>query len=1213
MLLAATAPAVLADPVVRWDFGVEESTKLIAHGGVHRDLPGPRPPEFPDFDPANLAVKFDGTGSHYSFAVADANSPFDFTTGDAITIEAWVNMVEIGKGENQYVVGKGRTGDPGFPKENQNWALRMREVEGTAHPSFLFMTPPVADGKDRHAHRWTTTAGFAPGSGWHQVAVSYRFGDPESVRGWIDGKAQPGQWDLGGATTEAPVVDADSVWVGSAMGGSATASFRGMLDAIAISREIVPDAAMKAHFRRNTAETAVQPVQAPAMLTVPPGKVLVTFQEGLGASDRWPDADETLPPETARWVTEEFLIPRLPLRYDDWGIRASWKGPVLLRAYAETNLTPGKHRFLLRTRGLSRLWINGERIAATKPQTGDSAGYQPVPPVPAAPAPGLRPVSFGDQEVFGEAEVPADGKCRIVLETLVGTKKARAEPGELCLAVADDATFRVVQPAGEAGPLSDAVWQECAARSEASLGRLDDETRHRAAASIDGYWQQRHEFARAWVQGHPAGELPAGEGNPIDRFVAAKLQRAVAASAGGLTAQGKQFHESVLPVLSDRCFRCHGEKEKGDLRLNSREAALQAGTSGHAAVIPSDAEGSELLKRITSQDEDERMPPKGEPLKPAETAAIAEWIRAGAPWPVAPVAAENLTDVPVVGDSAFLRRVYLDTVGVPPTEAEARTFLRAPDRAALVDRLLADPRFADHWISYWQDVLAENPGLLKPSLNNSGPFRWFLYEALRDGKALDRTIYELVMMRGSRDEGGSAGFGRAADNDAPLAAKGQVLGSAFLGMELQCARCHDAPFHSAKQRDLYSLAAMLDRKTVTVPKSSTVPAAFFEKKARESLITVTLKPGQPVAPEWPFARVCGFGEGDELSSLMRDPADTRERLAALLTAPQNQRVAQVIANRVWKRLLGTGIVEPAHDWEGHPPSDPDLLAWLGRELVAGDYDLRHLVRLVLTSQIYQREPAGHNALAGPAARFFPAPDRRRLTAEQVVDSLYSASGHPMETEELTFDSDSRQAADTMISLGRPHRAWMFAGLSNERDRPSLSLPRAQAVTDVLEAFGWTGTRQNPRTDRETDPNVLQPGVLANSLVTKWVTRLSTGSELSRMARDAASPEALVESVFLRFLTRLPTPAERSRFTAALTPGFDERLLIPPTAPAPLPPLNKISWSSHLRPEATEIKMEMERRARAGDPADPQFAAPWRETCEDFVWAIINSPEFVWMP
>jgi len=215
----------------------------------------------------------------------------------------------------------------------------------------------------------------------------------------------------------------------------------------------------------------------------------------------------------------------------------------------------------------------------------------------------------------------------------------------------------------------------------------------------------------------------------------------------------------------------------------------------------------------------------------------------------------------------------------------------------------------------------------------------------------------------------------------------------------------------------------------------------------------------------------------------------------------------------------------------------------------------------------------------------------------------------------TFDPDSRQSPDIMTHLGSPSRAWMFAGLSNERDRPSLSLPRAQAVSDVLEAFGWTGTRQNPRTDRETDPNVLQPAVLANSLMSQWITRASAGEGLAQAAVDAPSPEALVETIFLRFLTRLPGSDERARFVSELAPDFPGRIVPASGQAEPEGPsrLAKISWSNHLMPAATEVKIEMERRARAGDPPDPRLATGWREKYEDFVWAVVNLPEFVWMP
>ena len=158
-------------------------------------------------------------------------------------------------------------------------------------------------------------------------------------------------------------------------------------------------------------------------------------------------------------------------------------------------------------------------------------------------------------------------------------------------------------------------------------------------------------------------------------------------------------------------------------------------------------------------------------------------------------------------------------------------------RAALIDELLADERWADHWMSYWQDLLAENPTLINATSNSTGPFRWYLYDALRDDKPLDRIVTELMMMRGSPHEGGSAGFAHGrAKRFALRGARDMSWPSAFLGLELQCARCHDSPYHTTKQKDLYSLAAMLERKPVTVPKTSTVPAAFFEKQTRESLI-----------------------------------------------------------------------------------------------------------------------------------------------------------------------------------------------------------------------------------------------------------------------------------------------------------------------------------------------------------------------------------------
>jgi len=696
------------------------------------------------------------------------------------------------------------------------------------------------------------------------------------------------------------------------------------------------------------------------------------------------------------------------------------------------------------------------------------------------------------------------------------------------------------------------------------------------------------------------------------------VQRALAASAQSPTEVAEHFYESVLPILRTECFRCHGDKEQGGLRLNSRTAILKGGESETPAVVPGNATESELIRRIKSNDAEEQMPPGGTRLSPAKIAILEKWIQSGASWPAPPLAEKDVAPPSVVGDAAFLRRVSLDTIGVPASAADVRAFLAdsSPDkRQRVIDRLLNDDRGADHWVSYWQDVLAENPTLINASLNTTGPFRWYLYDALRDQKSFDRFVTELILLRGTSPEGGSAGFGVASENDAPFAVKGQIVATAFLGIELQCARCHDSPYHSTKQKDLYALAAMFERKPVTVPKTSRVPSTFFEAKVRESLIKVTLKPDEQVVPHWPFAEVTGSADDAMLTSLLQDPEDQRERLAALITAPQNQRFAQVVVNRLWRRFMGAGFVEPVQDWEGHAASHPELLGWLAHEFVAHDYDLKHVARLILTSQVYQREATGKNLTAAPELRFFVAPDRRRLTAEQVVDALHTATGQSMDVEVLTFDPDGRRPAGGRLKLDAPRRAWMFTSLANERDRPSLSLPRARAIADILEAFGWSGSRQNARTDRETAPNVLQPGALANTVAAVNLTRASCHSDLANLAIRAASPDELVETLFLRFLGRLPTDAERKPLVTLLSSQFDERLTPESEIqwPAPPEPLPTVTWSNHLRSEANSIALEIERRVRQGPPPDPRLRSHWREAYEDVVWSLINLREFVWVP
>lgn len=1209
------APAIrAAEPVAFWRFSAEETSKLEPHGSVHRDQPGPRAPEFPDFDKSNLCVKLDGQGSHFSLPDPGENSPFDFANGDAITLEAFVKMSDIKSGENLYVIGKGRTHNKGFNKDNQNWALRVRELNGSVRVSFLFFSAPTKD-QPGDWHRWTSEEGFKATEQWHHVGVGYEFGKPESVRGWLDGKRVSGKWDMGGATKRAPVVDDDAVWIGSSMGGSASNSFRGWLDEVGVHRGVLSDEVMAKRYRTTATPVVVRPDTYLPPEKVVPGKVHVTFHEGWEAHDGYPSDANLVPPRITSLETERFMLSRMPLRYDDWGIRIGWKPSVLIRTSGEVSLPAGKHKVLLRSRGSSRLWLDGKLVAKTAPLKPGEDGHGTLPPEPKLHCPNCRLLAYGDIETLAELTV-TEGKHLILFEALAGGKKFRVETGECCLAVQlqGEEGFHLLGPTADRVPLTDAAWEAAVARQGVELTAFDQTARRDSGASQSAYWEKRHQHSRAWAEKNPAPAVPEVDANwpvnnPVDRFLAAKMQKEQKKSEKD--AEAKELHEKVVPILQQNCTRCHGDRDRGGLKLNTRESALKAAKSGKHAIVPGKEKESELLKRVTAEEEG-KMPPFGDRLTPEQVKLIEAWIRDGAKWPDPPTKQEDVTPGKLTSDAQFLRRVYLDTVGVPPTPEEAREFLQDASpgkRGALIEKLLEDPRYADHWVSYWQDVLAENPNLVKPSLNNSGPFRFFLHEGLLDNRPFDRFVTELVMMRGGVADGGSAGFSLAADNDAPFAAKAHILGTAFQGVEMQCARCHDSPYHSTKQKDLFNLAAMLERKAIAIPKSSSVPAAFFEKKNQPSLIQVSSKPGEVIQPNWPFTQIAPAEIPQEL---IRSAKDSREKLAAILTLPENQRFAKVVANRLWKRLLGAGIVEPAHDWEGREASHPQLLEWLAHELVAHDYDAKHLLKLILNSHAYQRRSGGENLKAAAGKRFFASPDRRRLTGEQVVDSLFSARGVGMQSETLSFDRDGRIEASRFLNLGAPKRAWEFLSLSNERDRPSLALPRAQAVVDVLEAFGWNGSRQSPLTDRETDPNLLQPGILANGALSVQASRLSEGTRFTRLALQSETPESLAEALYLTMLSRLPTPAERDAVAKRLAPGFAERKLAASESFASIRQ-PRVSWSNHLNDLANQQMLDYAKAVREGDPPTTRLNADWRERVEDVVWSLFNLPEFVWTP
>ncbi len=1140
-----------------------------------------------------------------------------FQKGDAITLEAWVKVRAIREGQMVYLIGKGRNGSKEFGVNNQNYALRLKGVNGRAAVGFIF-TAEAAAGQPVSWHRWWSAEGFQMDTGWHHVAVTYTFGQKGSLRGFMDGAEMKGAWDLDGATDRGPVSDGDALVIGSGYLRGPMETLDGWLDEVAIHRQALPPEVLKKRY-------AVAPAPAPEVDRgrLPAGRVLVELcEKGVPEKPVWPV--ET-PVVTESYIEDVFGFFELPQRYVATGVRGDRAAAFLLRASALVRLPKGENRLLLRGHGAARLFIDGRKVLETSFPPRDKGGYAPLTEQDdyLDLGPDFRFALPGNREVTGTFS--GDGEVHLlVLETVLGggsgNNRFRPEPGETVAAISPEGStaWTLLSPGARQVPYTDAGWAAYEAERSAHLAKVNAEARAALRQAHGAYWAGRREAAAKWLASTPEVSVPGllsgfPAHNEIDHFLAARIAK-IAADYQATPKDGVDYHREVQPILEARCYGCHqGGATKGGLSLDTPAAALKGGKSDGPAIVPGKPKESALLYRATA-DPDDIMPPQGsgEPLNREELALLERWIAEGAHWPELRVSTLKMT--PLTDDLTFLRRVMLDTVGVVPDEAEIRSFLKdeSPNRRArVIDRLLADPRWADRWMGYWQDILAENPNMLNLTLNNTGPFRWWIYESLQDDKPMDLFVTELVRMEGSPRFGGPAGFGMAAQNDVPMAEKAMILGSAFLGVEMKCARCHDSPTNPTKQQDLFEMAAMLGQKPIKLPATSSVPLDRIHQGGRKPLIKITLKPGSIVEPKWPLGELSAEGAA---ANLVQEPENTRDRLAALLTAPQNTRFAQVMVNRVWQQLMGRGIVEPVEDWGKGKPSHPELLEWLGREFVRSGYSVKTIQRHILNSHAYQRQVDTMLAVQEP---LFVSPAPRRLAAEQIVDSLFAATGKPFALEEMSLDLDGDRRADLSITLGKPRRAWMLASTSNERDRPSLMLPRIQAVADVLEIFGWRGARVDPVSRRETSPNVLQPAIISNGTVGGWLTRLSDDHGLTQLALEEQPVGLLVERLFLRLLTRKPTAEERGLYVSLLSQGYAERIIpvekLPKLTPRTRVREKYISWSNHVDPDANVLREQHAAQARRGDAPTLRLEADWRGRLEDVVWALINAPSWITAP
>ncbi|MCA9062227.1 MAG: DUF1553 domain-containing protein [Planctomycetaceae bacterium] len=1101
-----------AAPTVYWDF--TDSDYHSTTGGLSpsavKGQPtvghGPEDPDFPLFGSQNASLELDGR-SWIVFPDDNDHGNLDFRSGEMISIEAWVRLSSIAEGQQVYVIGKGRTGNPGQARDNHNWALRIRGIGGMGTASFLFRSasqPAVSADENRPAkepvtgefHRWNSDLGFEPDGEWHHVAVSFEFGGAAAPVAWIDGRRTGGTWDMGGKTfQQAPVVDNDEVWIGSSMGGAASASFRGGIDELCVYRRMLTDDEIARRYR-TTRKTPEIPELASNEL--PRNTVVLDIREAVKQDDPWNREGTRL---TMQWQQPAAAIAVVPRKYSSGAVITDRTNPciVRMRTWIHTDDTR-QTNVLIRARTSSRLLVDDTPVAQIHATSYASDGHQEVPEPPEPLYATMHPVPAGDQEVVVPLEL-SPGDHLFEFEAVVGGRNMRLESGETLVALGDrESGFDLLSPGLVKVGMDERSWRTYTAQHAQLIRRVEQSERVATDSRTADYWQRRHALAR---------QLAGISDDP-------------------------ETHPEITPELIDQAL---------------------------ASV----------------------------------------WKE------------QTIEPMALVDDSTFLRRLALSTVGVIPTPAEIRWFESLPAasrRSQAIDRFLSDDRWADHWVSYWQDVLAENPGILKPELNNSGPFRWWIHDSFLDNKPSDRFASELVMMKGSRLGGAPAGFAMATQNDVPLAERALVLSTAFNARQMKCARCHDSPVRPFTQRELFQVAAMINRGPLSVPPTSSVPLG--PDGTRSSLITVSIEPGTVIDPEWPFAR--NHSERSDQSAwngLLQNPEDLREQAALHLTHPLSSPFAEVMANRMWAQLFGRGLLDDADDWNTSDSPFHELLTSLGRYHIQTDYDFRKLARLILHTQAWQRQAAPADSLI---AQLFAGQTTRRLTAEQMVDSLYVAVGKSFDAEMLTLDPEGRRPESTFLNLGKPTRAWHFCSMSNERDRPALALPVSQSIIDLLLVFGWRDSRPHPITEREEESTVLQPLTLANGNAGHRLVQLSDGGRITEYCVEAPTAEQLVEQMFLSVLSRRPDTAELGDFTAELQRTFASRI-VPGVEPQAQPVIirNSVSWSNHLNAEATRQKQLQEEAARLGDPPTERLAVDWRLAAEDLLWVLLNSPDFAFMP
>jgi len=486
----------------------------------------------------------------------------------------------------------------------------------------------------------------------------------------------------------------------------------------------------------------------------------------------------------------------------------------------------------------------------------------------------------------------------------------------------------------------------------------------------------------------------------------------------------------------------------------------------------------------------------------------------------------NIPPAPRCTDAEFIRRAFLDTIGVLPTAQEARAFLAQPAEPAddarnqpgsaatnsaslpgrltkrdqLIDSLLQRPEYVDYWSYKWSDLLLVNSERLRP------PAMWSYYHWIRNNVAAntpwDRMVDQLVTARGSTLENGAANF-YALHEDSPSLA--ETISQAFLGMSINCARCHNHPMEKWTNDEYFGFANLFARVRAKTGGGDGEKIIFV---ASQGNINQPLT-GRPQPPR--------ALDGKPLP--LDEPGDRREALAQWLTSRDNPYFARSIANRIWANFYGVGLVEKVDDLRiTNPASNEKLLRAAADYLAGQQFDLKSLMRAILQSETYQRSSKASPENAADH-RFYSHYYPRRLMAEVLLDAYSQVTGVPTE-----FRIDLR---NQNRGLGDRYPLGLRA----------LQLPDTKVFSYFLKTFGRPDREKTCECERSAEPSMTQVLHIANG-DTLNLKLSAKDNALAKLLTNQVPNEKIIEEAYLTSLSRFPTAAEKEKLMKALGEAKD---------------------------------------------------------------------------